>query len=433
MPFRDRHDAGERLARALAHLQGQDLVVLALPRGGVPVAAPIARALDAPLDVICVRKLGVPFQRELGMGAIGEDGVRIINEDVVRMSGTSPRQLDAVERAERAELERRVASVRAVRPRVDLHGRTAVLVDDGIATGSTAAAACEVARAHGAARVVLAVPVAPPESVRRLSAVADEVVSLETPAAMLAIGEWYADFSQTDDTEVLRLLEQSMVVEDLEVRAGPLALPGTLTVPEHALGVVAFAHGSGSSRLSPRNRAVASALHGRDLGTLLFDLLTPEEEADRNNVFDVELLGSRLAAVTRWLAGERAAAGLPLGYFGASTGAAAALWAATEPGVSVAAVVSRGGRPDLVVPDRLAEVRAPTLLVVGGADLVVLQCNEEAARHLVCEHELAVVAGATHLFEEPGTLERVAALAGDWFVAHMRQPANAVPSTGGED
>ncbi len=191
-----------------------------------------------------------------------------------------------------------------------------------------------------------------------------------------------------------------------------------MTVPEAARGIVVFAHGSGSSRHSPRNRFVASVLNRNGLGTLLFDLLAPEEELDRANVFDIALLGRRLVAVTRWLRTDPVAATLRIGYFGASTGAAAALWAAGELGADIAAIVSRGGRPDLAA-ERLAFVVAPTLLIVGSHDDVVLELNRRALAQLRCEHRLEVVAGATHLFEEPGTLEAAATLASGWFTDHI--------------
>lgn len=198
-----------------------------------------------------------------------------------------------------------------------------------------------------------------------------------------------------------------------------LSLDGELAVPSRAQGIVAFAHGSGSSRRSPRNRAVAQALNGAGFATLLFDLLTPSEEIDRTNVFDIPLLASRLVAASAWL-GERSDVGeLPLGYFGASTGAGAALSAAGELGDRVKAVVSRGGRPDLARD--LGAVRAPTLLIVGGADHQVLALNHEAQQQLRCPSELAVVPGATHLFEEPGALEQVSRLAIDWLDRHLAQ------------
>jgi dienelactone hydrolase len=199
-------------------------------------------------------------------------------------------------------------------------------------------------------------------------------------------------------------------------------LQGDLALPAAAAGIVAFAHGSGSSRLSPRNVQVADVLNEAGLATLLFDLLTEQEARDRANVFDIELLGGRLVAATRWLREQPETRPLPLGYFGASTGAAAALWAAAKQGVDVQALVSRGGRPDLA-GGRLRLVRAPTLLIVGGADELVLELNREAAAGLVaCEHELAVVPGATHLFEEPGALERVAELAAVWLGRHLTAP-----------
>jgi putative phosphoribosyl transferase len=211
MRFRDRSDAGRQLASRLLPLRGEDAVVLGLPRGGVAVAAEVARALGAPLDVILVRKLGVPVQPELGMGAIGEGDARVINTDVVRYAGVSETDITAVERRERSELERRIKRFRGDAPREPLAGRIAVLVDDGIATGSTARAACQVARAQGAARVVLAVPVAPSSAEAALAGDADELVCLEKPQRFLAIGEWYEDFSQTRDEEVVSLLRAARV------------------------------------------------------------------------------------------------------------------------------------------------------------------------------------------------------------------------------
>ena len=439
MVFADRDDAGRRLAGRLGHLRGEAVVVLGLPRGGVPVAFQVAHALGAPLDVIIVRKLGVPFQPELGMGAVGEDGVRVINPKVVHASGVSEDELAAVQAQEQAAVRARAARYRAVRPREPLHGRVAVVVDDGIATGSTARAACQIARAHGAARVVLAVPVAPPGWQARIGADADELVCVDTPRGFFAIGQFYARFPQVSDEEVIACLDRAATPrsqaqastaraastadpparsEEVEPDAGVVRLAGYLAVPENPRGIVVFVHGSGSSRHSPRNRYVAGVLNDAGLGTLLFDLLTPEEELDRANVFDIGLLARRLAEVTRWLRAQPRAAQAAIGYFGASTGAAAALWAAAEPGAGIAAVVSRGGRPDLARP-RLAAVTAPTLLIVGGRDEVVLDLNRRAQAELRCENDLAVVPGATHLFEEPGTLDAAARLARDWFLSHL--------------
>lgn len=206
MPFHDRDDAGRRLAAALAGLRGQDVVVLGLPRGGVPVAAAVARALQAPLDVVVVRKLGVPFAPEVAMGAVGEGGVLVLNDSVLRDSGVSAGDLDRAVLREREEVALRVARFRAGRPPVELTGRTVVLVDDGVATGATARAACEVVRALGARAVVLAVPVGHPEAMTALGEVADQVVCLECPSSFSAVGGAYRDFTQVSDDEVVALL-----------------------------------------------------------------------------------------------------------------------------------------------------------------------------------------------------------------------------------
>ena len=205
---------------------------------------------------------------------------------------------------------------------------------------------------------------------------------------------------------------------EVDVFAAGEHLSGHLTVPDGSGGIVIFAHGSGSSRHSNRNRRVAETLNHAGLATLLFDLLTYDEEINRSNVFDIDLLGGRLRDTTRWLRGHEAAQGLQVGYFGASTGAAAALWAAADLGEEVSAIVSRGGRPDLAGP-RIPDVRAPTLLIVGSRDRQVLKLNRSAQAKLKCENRLEVVPGATHLFEEPGALDVVAELAQDWFIQHI--------------
>jgi putative phosphoribosyl transferase len=208
-------------------------------------------------------------------------------------------------------------------------------------------------------------------------------------------------------------MEGKQMEDNALIRAGRVRLPGMLTLGRAADTVVAFVHGSGSSRQSPRNQFVARVLSEAGLGTLLFDLLTPEEGADRDNVFDIPLLAERLTQVTGWL--RQQAHGMTVGYFGASTGAAAALVAAADAGDDITAVVSRGGRPDLA-GERLNDVKAPTLLIVGGRDEQVLDLNRAAQERLRCPNRLVVVPGATHLFEEPGTLEAAAHLARDWFL-----------------
>lgn len=427
--FHDRADAGAKLAQRLEPLRAREPIVVALPRGGVPVAHPIATALGAPLDVLAVRKLGAPGNPELGMGAIAEDGTGVIDQAMVRALGVTDEELRSTIARESAELRRRAALYRGERPAFDLAGRTVIVVDDGVATGVTDTAALRAVRRRQPGHLVLAVPVCAPEAARSLAGEADEVVTLMTPASLDGVGGWYRDFSQVSDEEVLRLLHSSNGnggpdAREVIVDAAGARLPGELFVPSNPVGIVLFAHGSGSSRHSPRNRAVARALHRAGLATLLFDLLTPEESRDRTNVFDVELLGARLAGATRWARAQDELRSLPLGYFGASTGAAAALIAAAQLPRGVAAVVSRGGRPDLA-GSALREVAVPTLLIVGGRDREVLQLNRQAQALIPGPCELAVVEGAGHLFEEPGTLAEVAALAGDWFAKKLGRAVTA--------
>jgi pimeloyl-ACP methyl ester carboxylesterase len=215
------------------------------------------------------------------------------------------------------------------------------------------------------------------------------------------------------DTTSQRPLDQG-----IEMVVPPVGAGATLTIPAGARGLVLFAHGSGSSRFSPRNRFVASGLHAAGFGTLLFDLLTRAEEEHRGNVFDIALLAQRLVTATEWLAKRPERGSLPMGYFGASTGAASALVASTLTAIPIGAIVSRGGRPDLAGP-ALPLVTAPTLMIVGGNDLPVISLNRDAAGRLRCPHEVSIVPGATHLFDEPGTLEAVIDLARDWFARHL--------------
>jgi len=210
----------------------------------------------------------------------------------------------------------------------------------------------------------------------------------------------------------------SAMTQQVFIPSDAVMLEGALVIPADARGLVVFAHGSGSSRLSPRNQLVAEALQQAGIGTLLFDLLTADEAADRENVFDIDFLAHRLSDATRWLRNSAESKGYPLGYFGASTGAAAALVAASHDH-SICAVVSRGGRPDLAMR-HLAEVRSPTLLIVGGADYGVIELNEKAYRALPCAKSLKIVPGATHLFEEAGALEQVVELAADWFKLYFK-------------
>lgn len=441
--FTDRAEAGEQLAAAVSVLNLEDPIVLALPRGGVPVAVPIAAGLHAPLDVLVVRKLGVPWNPEFGFGAVGEGGIAVVDQALLERLHISQADRDRVINSEAGEVDRRLREYRGNRPALDLRGREVVVVDDGIATGSTLSAAVALLRDRGAAKVVIAAPVGAADSVTRLRKLADEVVVLSIPPDFRAVGVHYQDFAQVSDAQVQQLLAAAdgaspTVVSDsfsadganaaaravglaplqdheVSIPAAGVTLAGFLHIPSQTpTGVVVFVHGSGSSRLSPRNVTVARRLQQRGMATLLFDLLTEPEAADptRAPVFDIGLLAQRLEAVTTWV-GEQLP-GVPVGYFGASTGGGAALVAAARVQPPVAAVVVRGGRPDLA-GEALGHVVSPTLLLVGGHDLQVLELNRWAARQLRCQNELVVVPGAGHLFAEPGTLEQVCDFAGDWF------------------
>lgn len=435
--FKDRQDAGRRLADRLSALNIEKPIVIALPRGGVPVAFEVARKLGAPLDVLMVRKLGAPDQPEYGIGAITETGYTWINEQAAADAGVSADALAVIQREKAGEVDELIRHFRRGRPLSEVRGRTVILVDDGLATGATAIVSCQYLRTQGAKAIILAVPVGAPDSLRRLAFEANQVICLERPRGFMAVSHWYEHFEQIPDREVTDLLFQSRelhgrpreINEEIRISVSPdQTLEGQLVVPASPTGLVLFAHGSGSGRRSPRNLRVARALNEAGMGTLLFDLLTPEESLDRRLVFDIPLLADRLKLATRYVREFERLRHLPLGYFGASTGAGAALHAAADCGPEeIAAVVSRGGRPDLAMP-RLPEVRTPTLLLVGGDDLPVIEMNREALAHLVFG-KLVIIQGATHLFEEPGTLEAVASHATTWFAKYFKRTFGARKTT----
>ena len=480
MSFENRVDAGKRLASRLdAYAKRQDVIVLGIPRGGVPVAFEVAAVLRAPLDVFLSRKLGVPGREELAFGAIASGGVRVLDRELIDAVGITHADVERITSNVRKELERREKLYRGGRQPLVVQGKTVILVDDGIATGSSMRAAIEALRQMKPARVVVAVPVAPLHTCKQLRSKVDELICPYQPETFYAIGQFYEDFSQVNDEEVTELLQRAArpaessaspsatvpdIVEEaslesfpasdapgwtqrqeesamipgrksqrngtevaIAIEAGKVVLDGILGLPEEARAVVLFAHGSGSSRHSPRNQYVARVLRSAGIGTLLFDLLTREEELKDEVTaelrFDIPFLANRLKDATRWLTLRPDMKGVRLGYFGASTGAAAALVAAAELPYAIEAVVSRGGRPDLA-GKALPAVAAPTLLIVGGDDEPVIGMNQDALAELRCEKKLVIVPGATHLFEEPGTLEEVARLAAEWFTQHLVQASH---------
>lgn len=431
MHFRDRREAGHRLSRLLDEYRDDRALVLGLPRGGVPVAAEVAAYLDAELDVWVVRRIGVPGHEECGVGAVAEGGAVYIDGEHARQAGADEQAIASALRSRWQEVADLVSLLRGERSAPQVKGRTVIVVDDGLVTGCTLRAVLKDLRAQEPAQLIVAVPVADADVAQEFRLLADEVIVLQETLHLAAVGDCYQDFSPILDEEVLALFDLAHPVEGegtgvkdmaLRVELADATLEGTLTIPPGARVLVLFVHGSGSSRRSPRNGKLAADLNHRGLGTFLFDLLTPDEEGhDVRGIelrFDIGFLASRLAAVTDWIGRRPEARGLSIGYCGASTGAAAALVAASGSSSKVGAIVSRGGRPDLA-GDHLGDVRAPVLLVVGGDDEAGLVLNRRALGRLECRKELVVVPGATQLFEEPGALDRVARLAGDWFRTYL--------------
>lgn len=388
--------------------------------------------LGGEFDVVLVHKLGAPTNPELAIGAVDERGTVLLNEnaawtgaDDAYIRRTAQQQLELID-------ERRLR-YRAGRPAPVVEGRTVIVLDDGLATGATMVAALGAVRAQRPARLVCAVPVAARESLAEVARLADFTVCLATPSPFHAVGLYYRDFSEVSDGQVAALLSATTgAPPPLSHMAGARAvriateeavLDGDLMVPPSPRGLILFAHGSGSSRHSPRNRFVAQVLNHRGLATLLFDLLTPVEDAEGHARFDIALLAQRLSAALQWTRNEAGLKDLGIGLFGASSGSAAALAVAAMRPDRVVAVVSRGGCPDLAGGWVLAHAHTPTLLIVGGADEEVLKINRTAQALMGHWAELVVVPGATHLFEEPGALEEVATHAANWFARHFRNAA----------
>jgi len=440
--YPDRASAGKAVARALESLRGRgDLLVLGLPRGGVPVARVVADALDAPLDVIIARKLGVPGLEEVALGAIAE-GSRVVVEDSVRwFIGVPQRVMRPILTGEREELERRTRLYRDGRPLPDVRGRTVVLVDDGLASGATLRAAALAVRRRKPARLVAAVPVASPLHCDEVRPAVDELVALATPDPFETVSAWYEDFAPVSDAEVRRLLGRDLHGQRLALAAAPdpeaertvvvpiadgaARLIGELGIPNATpAGLVVLAHGGGSSRNSYRNRYLAGRLRGAGWATLRIDLLLEHEQAadavTGDARFDVPRIADRLIAAVDWAVRERVPGGDCLVLFGASTGAAAALVAAARRPTLVAGVASRGGRVDLA-GDAWREVRAPAILIVGAADTDTLRSSRAVVPRLGGATRLTVIRGAGHTFDEPGALGAVGEHVVGWLEGLSRR------------
>ncbi|QDK38614.1 erythromycin esterase family protein [Bdellovibrio sp. NC01] len=427
----NRMTAGKLLAERIADLHLQNPIVIALPRGGVPVGFVVASTLRCSLDVTMTKKVGAPDNPELAIGAVGEDGTTVLNQELVQYLKIEKALIKKLAANKTKEIAQQIKKFRTNKTRETLNGKDVIVVDDGLATGATMIAALQVLRKQNPRKVIVALPVAPADSIQPLKEVADEVVCLLAPKNFTAVGLWYEDFDQVSDEEVIRLLElsrheQSFIQErEITIEDGPDSVTGDLTLLNNSKGLIIFAHGSGSSRKSPRNQYVATELNKIGFSTLLFDLLTDEEAANRANVFNIPLLARRLNLATDKMASLPETSSQPIGYFGASTGAGAAIMAAAQSSKKIFAVVSRGGRPDLAA-EALRKVTSPCLLIVGGNDEPTLSLNREASLQIK-SCELVVVPGATHLFEEEGTLAEVVEHASSWFLFQINGSPNPHP------
>jgi predicted phosphoribosyltransferase/dienelactone hydrolase len=414
--FADRDDAGRRLAEALAAKGYVAPIVLGIPRGGVVVAAHVARRLHGQLGVVVARKLGAPGQPELALGAVTADGVTWIDEHLAWESGATPDYLRAVIAEETREAQRRERAFDGLH-RPPIAGRTVIIVDDGIATGATALAAVRSLRAAGAGRVVVAVPVGPPRTLALLRQEADDVVALLEVEDFWAVGQFYRDFRPVDDAEVQRILAgaRSTRVErqDARIRRDGVELAARLILPAGAAGIVVFVHGLGSSKESPRNVVLAERLADAGIGAVLFDLSghgdsSPAPEAGS------EAYVEDLAAVANWLMHQEGIDSARIAVAGSSLGGVVALRAVRAGRIAPVALLLRAPPAE---PQDYDGVHCPVLVIVGSGDPLRELAERAVARHPAVE--LRVVNGAGHLFEEPGALEQVLDLSVGWLAARL--------------
>lgn len=414
----DQEHAGRQLARWLRRYSMAHPVVIALGADSVLVARQVSDRLNCDLDVLVISHVVNLDDTDEVIGAVDEDGVTVIDRSRCASEGIPEESIELAVRRALTESTRRGLATRGGLQILDLQGRTVIVVDAEVETGLRMSAGILAARRRGASRVIAATPIGRRRAIENLQSVADEVLCPMVRTSGGSAMEAYQHSCSVDDSDVAAILRQAahreVAFEVGDPHGRGWQVQGTLTVPRGARGVVVFAHGSGSSRWSPRNQEVATSLNESGFATMLFDLLTEEEGHDRRFIFDIDFLAERLIAVIDWCTRDDRLRDLSMGIFGASTGAAAALIAAARRPDLVRAVVSRGGRPDLA-GDILADVDAPTLLIVGGDDEQVMALNKRSLHSMSGLTRLEVVPDATHLFEEAGALERVSRLAASWF------------------
>lgn len=415
MIFQDRDDAGRRLAEVLRGRGFEGAVVLGIPRGGVPVAAHIARALGGRLGVVVARKLRAPGNPELAVGAVTADGVAWVNEPLARNTGADRAYLDREIAAQADEALRREQAFDGHR-RPPVSGRPVVIVDDGIATGATALAAARSMRAAGAKPVVLAVPVGPPDTLRKLRAEADQVICLHEDSDFWAIGQFYRDFHPVEDAEVRRILSEfaaGPAARDATVRRDGVELAVRLMSPGRPAPAVVFVHGLGSSKESPRNVVIASQLVDHGIAAVLFDL-SGHGESTSGPREGVEEYIQDLEAVVAWTLAQPEVDREQFAVAGSSMGAVVALYAATWGRVRPRTMVLRAPPAE---PGEFVALRVPSLLLVGSHDSLVEAAKAAAATSPAVE--LRIIPGARHLFEEPGTLELATEATVSWLAAKL--------------
>ncbi len=427
--FENRREAAELLIPLLQDLKELNPLILAIPRGAVPMAQTVAQALQAEMDLVLVKKIKHPHHHEFAIGAVTESGEILLSSGAQEMN---PKEIEASALAEIQKLQRQRLRYTGTEHAHAIEGRTVIIVDDGIATGSTMAAAIQSLQAQKAKRIVVAAPVASHESIRRLENQGAEVRVYYVPQFFGAVSYFYNNFDQVSDAEVGEFFQLRSFDINISAVDQHVTLKAILGRPRHPKGLIIFSHGSGSGRLSPRNQFVADLLNRQGYATILADLLTEQESHNRANVFDISLLSKRLISITNWALRHPELKSLPIGYFGASTGAASALVAASRLPRFVQAVVSRGGRPDLALAS-LRDVKCATLLLVGSEDHEVLAFNQAAFKDLRNPKTLDIIEGATHLFEEPGKLEEVAEKALNWFDAKMHPKKESRPTPNNRD
>lgn len=428
--FRNRIDAGQRLAESLKGYQGSDAVVLGIPRGGVPVAAEVARSLGLPLDVAVARKLGAPGQPELAIGACTANGGLYLNDDLIHDLGVGEAYLDREVERKRAEARDRELRFRGGRPSPALTGRIVILVDDGLATGATIRAAVQSVRRAGPSKLVAAVPVGAPESCASLRGEVDELVCLWEPDGFMAVGQFYRDFSPTEDDEVERILREASRDTHREVtfrNSRGRRLAGTLLLPRDAERppVVLFAHGFNSSRRSSRNLMIAERLVASGIAAFLIDFTGHGDSEGDIRDATVEQMADDLRSAIDYISAEAAVDAERIGLSGSSSGGiVSAREAAWDERVRVLVLRSVPAE-DLF--EAAARIRATTLVIAGANDIPIVEEDRALADVIAGPHHFDVVPHAGHLFERPGEMERVTDLSVDWFVSHLRADMRPTP------